>query len=170
MNESTFFTILSVIGIISTFSIYPPLSAIIFISLIALIVGFGEDFVSGRGHYTYKKVKPFKSNIPLYIIPFWIGIITLLNTGSALLVMEMGMDPSGGGVLWSAFFTGGACFLLDLILIEPIMCKRLEYWKWHEKKTILSKFNKKNGFTAPLGNYFTWFLFPFLASCIFFWI
>jgi hypothetical protein len=166
MKESVFFSILSAIGIAITFLLYPPIPSLFYICLITIIALLGENIVSGKGFYTYKRTKPSWRNIPIYIVPFWISIVTLMNAGSTILVSFIGLDYLKS-VFLTAFFTGGSCFLLDLLVIEPIMCRRMSYWQWHNKRTILSKINRKNGFTAPLGNYIIWFFFPFLTSAAF---
>ncbi len=167
MKELIIFSIFALIGIIGVFLFYDPLYSALFLIIITAVAFFGENIVSGMGYYTYRRVWPFYQNIPFFIVPFWIAFITLSNIGSAFVVMSLGLDPRTNGILTTAFLTGGACFILDLLFIEPYLCRKKGYWMWKMKKSILTKINHRNNLTAPIGNYIVWFLFPFLSSCIF---
>lgn len=129
--------------------------------LILLVAAIGENLVSSRGYYHYTKQDtngPFLRNMPVWIMFLWVFCVQ----ASLLIPLSLGL----GGM--SAIATSGfIASAIDFYFFEPYMSRRKELWLWTSVANgyfefIPSKFNR---FTAPPGNYFTWFVFPILANC-----
>jgi hypothetical protein len=54
----------------------------------------------------------------------------------------------------------------DLVIIEPIFSRMKGLWLWTPVQGGYFSFvpSQLNRFTAPVGNYLVWFVFPFLMS------
>ncbi len=130
------------------------------ILIVLTIVNIGENFVSSQGYYHYPKANyngPFIRNVPLWISFLWIFTIQ----GSFLFLISIGMS-----VIPSIIFSGWITSIVDFILFEPIMSNLLGLWQWTPVEKgyfgfIPSWFNR---FTAPIGNYVVWLLFPIAAN------
>lgn len=129
--------------------------------LILLVSVIGENFVSAQGYYHYTKQEQngiFVRNMPLWIMFLWLFCIQ----GSLLIPYILGFDPVST-ILASGFIAS----MVDIILFEPYMSRRRGLWLWTSVNNGYFEFipSKLNRFTAPPGNYITWFMFPILANC-----
>ena len=128
--------------------------------LILSVAAIGENLVSSQGYYHYTKQDtngPFLRNLPIWIIFLWVFCVQ----ASLLVPLSLGL----GG--FSAIFVSGIlAFAVDFLLFEPYMSRRKELWRWTSVENGYFEFisTKLNRFTAPPGNYITWFVFPLLAN------
>ena len=132
----------------------PHLLLIIFVAVI------GENLVSSQGYYHYTRQDtngPFVRNMPLWIVFLWIFCVQF----SLLLPLSFGLN-----LFFAIYASGWLALLGDLLLFEPYMSRRKELWLWKSVERGYFKFipSGLNRFTAPPGNYITWFLFPLLAN------
>ena len=72
----------------------------------------------------------------------------------------------GLGGFAAIYMSGCLALLGDFLFFEPYMSSRKELWLWKSVDNGYFEFipTKLNRFTAPPGNYITWFLFPLLAN------
>jgi len=131
------------------------------ILLIIIITFIGEHLVSSQGYYHYTKQDtngPFLRNVPVWILFLWVFSIQ----ASLLISLGLGMD-----IIHACIMSGWLASIFDFLLLEPFMSQMMELWRWTPVENgyfgfIPTRFNR---FTAPLGNYITWLLFPLLANC-----
>ena len=109
-------------------------------------------------HYTRQDTNgPFVRNMPLWIVFLWIFSVQ----ASLLLPLFLGLN-----LVIAIYASGWLALLGDFILFEPYMSRRKELWLWKAVERGYFKFipSGLNRFTAPPGNFITWFLFPLLAN------
>ncbi|MFW9788188.1 MAG: hypothetical protein ACFFE2_10830 [Candidatus Thorarchaeota archaeon] len=130
-------------------------------SLLILVVAcVGENLVSSQGYYHYSRQEingPFVRNMPIWIMFLWVFIAQ----SSLLLPLSLGLDG-----LSAVFVSGVLASLIDLLFFEPYMSRKKELWLWRSVDNGYFEFipSRLNRFTAPPGNYITWFLFPILSN------
>jgi len=120
----------------------------------------GENYVSVKGYYRYTELNCcFIGMVPLWIPFMWITVIQ----GS--LFLSSLVYPIG---LMTLLVTAVISTLLDLLIIEPYFCRRRRLWSWSPVEEGYFDFipEKFNQFTAPPGNYITWFIFPFVSNAL----
>jgi len=153
------FTILSSI----TFMVlYPYFGILLWVQylLIMLVTIVGEQIVSSWGYYHYTdKNRFFFSNIPASIPFFWVFFIQF-----SLIISRLFFTSD----LLIVFFSALLTLALDLVLIEPYLSRKKGFWTWIPKENGMFRFvpGRVNRFTAPFGNYFTWFVLPFLMNAL----
>lgn len=133
----------------------PHLLLILFVSVI------GENIVSSQGYYHYTRQESngvFVRNMPLWIMFLWVFCIQ----ASLLIPYSLGLDAVST-ILASGFIAS----MVDIILFEPYMSRKKGLWLWKSVENGYFEFipSRLNRFTAPPGNYITWFMFPILANC-----
>ncbi|MBD3406636.1 MAG: carotenoid biosynthesis protein [Candidatus Lokiarchaeota archaeon] len=128
--------------------------------LIFITALVGEHYVSGKGYYHYTEPNGlFIGRVPTWIPFMWTSVIQ----GGILLFLSFGLHPTfaviGSGVVNS---------LLDLLVIEPFFCKIRDLWRWTPVERGYFSFVPPdlNRFTAPIGNYVTWLLFPLITNSV----
>jgi hypothetical protein len=129
---------------------------------IVIVSVLGENYVSGLGYYRYSKANfGFINRVPIWIPFMWIAVIQ-----GSLLVTSVYQPFNWMGILTS----GIMCSMIDLSLIEPYFCRRKMLWAWNPVENGYFDFlpEELHRFTAPPGNYITWFLFPVLSNCLLF--
>jgi len=130
--------------------------------LIFTIASAGESFVSSQGYYHYTKQErngPFVKNVPIWIVFLWVFFIQ----SSFLFSLSLGFTG-----IQAATMSGMIACLIDFLLLEPLLSRNMELWRWTCVKKgyfafIPARFNR---FTAPPGNYIAWMLFPLIANSI----
>lgn len=128
--------------------------------LIFTLASAGESFVSSQGYYHYTKQErngPFVKNVPIWIVFLWIFFIQ----SSLLFSLSLGLTG-----IQAATMSGMIACLIDFLLLEPLLSRYMELWRWTSVKKgyfafIPARFNR---FTAPPGNYIAWMLFPVIAN------
>lgn len=131
----------------------------IFILLISVL---GENYISGRGYYRYSESNCyFVGRVPIWIPFMWISVIQ-----GSLLVVSLTYPFN----LMVIPFSGVMCSLIDLSIIEPYFCRRKMLWSWSPVENGYFDFIPENlhRFTAPPGNYITWFIFPVISNALLF--
>ena len=130
--------------------------------LIFAIASAGESFVSSQGYYHYTRQErngPFVKNVPIWIVFLWIFFIQ----SSLLFSLSLGFTG-----IQAATMSGMIACLIDFLLLEPLLSRNMELWRWTSVRRgyfafIPAKFNR---FTAPPGNYIAWMLFPVIANAL----
>ncbi len=130
--------------------------------LIFTIASAGESFVSSQGYYHYTKQErngPFVKNVPIWIVFLWIFFIQ----SSLLFSLSLGFTG-----IQAATMSGVIACLTDFLLLEPLLSRNMELWRWTSVRKGYFAFipAKYNRFTAPPGNYIAWMLFPLIANSI----
>ncbi|MBN2230104.1 MAG: hypothetical protein JW779_11000 [Candidatus Thorarchaeota archaeon] len=159
------FILLMIFGVLSTITLNVMWTTfghltIYHMMLIFIIASLGESIVSSQGYYHYTRQErngPFIRNVPIWIAFLW----TFSIQGSLLIALLAGATG-----IQAILASGLIACLADLILFEPFLCRNKQLWRWTPVtngyfRFIPSRFNR---FTAPLGNYITWFLFPIIAN------
>ncbi len=151
-----------VLSTLTTLVLYPFYGLLVIVqALLILIASFvGEHIVSSWGYYHYTdKNNFFIGNVPVSIPLFWVFFIQM-----SLIVSKFFLRSDSLIVFVSALIL----FLLDLLFLEPFLSKRKKYWVWTPKEKGMFHFipEEINNFTAPFGNYFTWFVFPVLMNTL----
>ncbi|MFW9963329.1 MAG: hypothetical protein ACFFCX_07190 [Candidatus Sifarchaeia archaeon] len=131
------------------------------IVMILIIAFIGEHLISSQGYYHYTRQErngPFLRNVPLWILFLWVFAIQ----SSLLVALGLGMNGLSAFLI-SGWFTS----LADFVLLEPLMSRMMELWRWTPVERgyfgfIPTRFNR---FTAPPGNYIAWLIFPIFANC-----
>jgi magnesium-transporting ATPase (P-type) len=128
--------------------------------LIFAIAAIGESFVSSQGYYHYTRQRrngPFVRNVPIWIVFLWIFFIQ----GSLLFSLALGLDG-----LTASSMSGMVACATDFFIIEPLLSKYMELWRWTPVKRGYFSFipTRLNRFTAPPGNYIAWLLFPMIVN------
>ncbi len=126
--------------------------------MVLLIAALGENHVSGKGYYSYTSVnRYFVGRVPLWIPFMWVFVVQ----GALLMCLLSGFT---GFV--AVYVSGIMCILGDFLFAEPYLCAQKKLWEWKPVEKGYFKFvpAKINRFTAPLGNYVVWFVFPFLLN------
>ena len=133
--------------------------AVIFQILVIFLIGaLGEHYVSGKGYYHYTEVNGTRiGNVPIWIPFMWVVVVQ----GSLVVALLLGF--TGISLFLS---TGIMAFLLDFLIIEPLLCDSMEFWLWTPVNGGYFSFlpPRFNQFTAPVGNYLVWFGFPCLIN------
>jgi hypothetical protein len=129
--------------------------------LILSVAAIGENLVSSQGYYHYTKQGtngPFVRNMPLWIIFLWVFCVQ----ASLLVPLLLGL-----GGFPAILASGILAFSVDFLFFEPYMSRRKELWRWTSVENGYFEFipSRLNRFTAPPGNYITWFVFPIVANC-----
>lgn len=120
----------------------------------------GEHYVSGQGYYQYTPTNGiFIGRVPVWIPFMWLVIIQ----SAYLIASSFGMSGMTGAL--SAGIIGMLC---DMIFIEPVLCRMGGLWEWKSVPNGYFSFVPAtlNRLIAPFGNYFVWFLFPFLMGSL----
>jgi hypothetical protein len=130
------------------------------IVLIFTIASLGESIISSQGYYHYTRHErngPFARNVPIWIVFLWIFVIQ----GSLLFSYAIGLTEVQAATASGLF----AC-IIDFLLLEPLLSRRFELWRWTPMRKGYFYFipTKLNRFTAPPGNYLTWLFFPMIAN------
>ncbi len=133
---------------------------IIQIQFVLVISTLGENIVSSQGYYTYTKKRmngPFARNVPLWIPMMWLTVVH----ASFLIPLVVGLDE-----LTAVMLSGIIASTFDWAIIEPLMSRELRLWEWRKVEKGYFHFvpEEINRFTAPFGNYLTWFLFVGMAN------
>jgi hypothetical protein len=128
--------------------------------LIISVAVVGENVISSQGYYYYTRQEtngPFVRNMPLWIMFLWIFSVQ----SSFLIPIYLGFNG-----LAAVYISGCLALLGDFILFEPYMSRKKELWRWTAVDRGYFEFipPKLNRFTAPPGNYITWFAFPLVAN------
>ena len=126
--------------------------------LIMIIATAGEHYVSGKGYYHYtEKNGLFFGRVPLWIPLMWVAVIQ----GSFSLLLILGFGSTEAIAL-----SGVICASLDFYLIEPLLSRKIGMWLWNSVERGYFGFvpSRVNRFTAPLGNYITWMIFPVILN------
>jgi hypothetical protein len=126
--------------------------------MILFIAALGEHYVSGKGYYSYTSTNGyFIGRVPLWIPFMWVFVLQ----GALLFTLIIGLAD-----FLAIYFSGIICLLFDFIIVEPYLCAQKKLWQWTPVEGGYFRFipNRLNRFTAPVGNYITWFLFPFLLN------
>jgi hypothetical protein len=128
--------------------------------LIFIIASLGESFVSSQGYYHYTRHErngPFVRNIPVWIVFLWIFFIQ----GGLLFSLFLGLTG-----FHAVMFSGIIACTVDFLVIEPILSRRFELWRWTPTRRGYFYFlpARLNRFTAPPGNYIAWLFFPMIAN------
>lgn len=131
------------------------------ILLVISVAVIGENLVSSQGYYHYTRQEtngPFVRSVPLWIMFLWVFCV---QTGF-LVSLNLGL----GGIS-ACLMSGILISIADLLLIEPFMSRTMELWRWTPVVNGYFRIvpSKVHRFTAPPGNYVTWFVFPILANC-----
>ena len=132
------------------------------ISIVMLVGISGEHYISGKGYYYYTNDKHngfFIGRVPLWIPFMWVFVVQ----GMFIIPLLMGLIP-----IVSVIVSGLLCFILDLVVIEPILSRKRALWAWTpvEKGYLGFLPSQLDRFTAPPGNYLVWFIFPVIANWI----
>lgn len=132
------------------------------LALIFAIVSIGESFVSSQGYYHYTRQDrngPFVRNVPVWILFLWIFSIQ----GSLLFALSLGLSG-----IHAASMSGMIACMVDFLLLEPLLSRNMELWKWTPVRKGYFAFipAKLNRFTAPPGNYIAWLIFPMIANSL----
>lgn len=153
------FFVLSAMTTVFLFKSYGLLVLIQYL-LILLVSLVGEQIISSWGYYHYtNKNHVFIGPVPASIPFFWVFFIQF-----SLIVARNFFSKDFGLIFFSSLIT----LLLDSVFIEPYLSKKKGYWVWTPRENGMFNFVPKqvNRFTAPFGNYFTWFMFPFLMNAL----
>lgn len=133
---------------------------IVQIQFVLLVSTLGENIVSSQGYYRYARKAvngPFARNVPMWIPLMWLTVVH----STFLLSLLIGVDE-----LTAAMLSGVIASSIDWAIIEPLMSRQLGLWKWKKVEKGYFHFIPKefNRFTAPFGNYLTWFIFVGVAN------
>ncbi|MCF2138219.1 MAG: carotenoid biosynthesis protein [Candidatus Thorarchaeota archaeon] len=123
-----------------------------------LIATLGEHLVSGQGYYYYTKHNGlFIGNVPLWIPFMWVFTVQV----SMISALTWGLPG-----LAAAVGSGLIASLVDFAFLEPYFSRQQGYWIWQSVERGYFRFVPKelHRFTAPPGNYITWFLFPTIMN------
>lgn len=126
--------------------------------IILVVATAGEHYVSGKGYYHYTpKNGLFIGRVPLWIPLMW--IFTIQCSYALFLVLGFGSTDA-------IALSGVICASVDFYLIEPLMSRRIGMWLWNSVERGYFRFvpPKINRFTAPVGNYVTWLIFPVILN------
>lgn len=132
------------------------------IAIIMIVAVAGEHYISGQGYYYYTKSKHnsfFIGRVPLWIPFMWVFVVQ----GAFIISLMLGISAA------VAVITSGLlCFLLDLIVIEPVLSRERSLWAWTpvDKGYLGFLPLQLDRFTAPPGNYLVWFIFPIITNWI----
>jgi hypothetical protein len=139
------------------FGIYGWIVSLQLVSILA-IGSFGEHIVSSQGYYHYTELNGlFIGKVASWIPFMWAFVIQ----GLFIVGLWFGLDGFSCSI-----FSGVSGSLIDFALIEPFCSKRKSLWVWKQVEKGYFSFvpERFNRFTAPTGNYATWFVFPVLMS------
>jgi uncharacterized membrane protein len=127
---------------------------------ILTISALGEHIVSGKGYYHYtERNGVFIGRVPIWIPFMWVSVVQSAAL-FALYLGAAGVDI----ILISGFLT----FIGDFVLLEPLFSKQLGFWNWTPVENGYFSWipDSLNKFTAPIGNYLVWIVFPLLTNAI----
>ena len=126
--------------------------------IILIIATIGEHYVSGKGYYHYTEINGFFiGRVPLWIPLMWIVAIQ----GSYMFLILLGFRTTEAIAL-----SGVICASADFYFIEPLLSRRAGMWLWNSVNRGYFGFvpSRMNRFTAPVGNYVTWMVFPVIIN------
>lgn len=150
----------AILSVITSDLLWHRFGNLVFIQLIAILViaAIGEHYVSGKGYYNYTEINGlFLGRVPLWIPLMW----TFAIQGSFVFLLILGFNSSEAVAL-----SGVICASLDFYFIEPMLSRRMGMWLWNSVENGYFRFvpPRINRFTAPVGNYFTWMIFPLILN------
>jgi hypothetical protein len=132
------------------------------VSIIMIVGAIGEHYISGQGYYYYTKSKHngfFVGRVPLWIPFMWVFVV------QGAFIIPLMLEIS---IIAAIITSGLLCFLLDLIVIEPVLSRERSLWAWTpvEKGYLGFLPSQLDRFTAPPGNYLVWFIFPVVTNTV----
>lgn len=151
------FVFLGVITITPLWNLF-GFHAIIQTVAILIVASVGEHYISGRGYYHYTNINGvFVGRVPVWIPLMWVVVI------QGALLFSFGIGLVG---IQAVLLSGVLLASLDVIAVEPLLSAKYGMWRWTSVKEGYFKFipSQVNRFTAPIGNYLTWLVFPILLN------
>lgn len=132
------------------------------VSIIMMVGAIGEHYISGQGYYYYTKSKHngfFVGRVPLWIPFMWVFVVQ----SAFIIPLLMGLSAAV-----SIISSGLLCFILDLVVVEPVLSRKRSLWAWTpvDKGYLGFLPSQLDRFTAPPGNYLVWFIFPVITNLI----
>ncbi len=127
--------------------------------LILITATIGENHVSSQGYYFYTKINGvFVRRVPLWIPFMWVAACQT----PFVLALLLGLRD-----LPALLFASTFSMTMDLVFIEPIFSRAKGLWLWTPVEKGYFSFvpPSLNRFTAPVGNYLVWFVYPLLTNC-----
>ncbi len=155
-------TALASLGAVTSYFLWLAYGASVGVQVLVtlLIASVGEHYVSGKGYYHYTSENGvFIGRVPLWIPFMWVFAVQI----TYLIPLSLGV--SGHGLCVVAGLLG---LVLDMVMVEPILCRMRQLWNWTPVPGGFFSFvpAQLNRLIAPFGNYFVWFLFPFLMALL----
>jgi uncharacterized membrane protein len=149
-------------GICTSYLLWQVFAYRVIFQIIAIlgISALGEHIVSGKGYYHYtERNGVFIGRVPVWIPFMWLSVVQ----SSALLALYFGAD--GVHII---LVSGLLTFIGDFILLEPLFSRQLGFWHWTPVENGYFSWipTSVNRFTAPIGNYLVWIVFPLLTNAI----
>lgn len=153
---------MTLLGAVTSYSLWLAYGGSVGVQVLVtlLIASVGEHYVSGKGYYHYTpKNGVFIGRVPLWIPFMWVFVVQL----TYLIPLSLGVSVHGLCVV-----AGLLGLVLDMVMVEPILCRMRQLWSWTPVPGGYFSFvpAQLNRFIAPFGNYFVWFLFPFLMALV----
>lgn len=154
----------AILTTLTTYLLWPMggWGVIVQVSIIMIVGIAGEHYISGKGYYYYTDVKHngfFIGRVPSWIPFMWVFVVQ----GMLIIPIMLGFS-----MVWSIINSGLLCFILDLVVIEPILSRKRSLWAWTpvEKGYLGFLPSQIDRFTAPPGNYIVWFVFPVITNAL----
>ncbi len=149
-------------GIVTSYYLWTTYGTIVAYQVLATLViaAVGEHMVSNQGYYYYSE----RNGVFIGNVPLWIPFMWVFEVQFSLICAMMG----GLSGLAAAVGSGVVASLIDFTFLEPVMARMQRYWVWQSVKDGYFSFLPRDlhRFTAPPGNYITWFLFPVMMNML----
>ena len=135
---------------------------IVQVAIIMAVGSIGEHYISGKGYYYYTDAKHngfFIGRVPSWIPFMWVFVVQ----GAFIIPLFMGLSMP-----IAIIASGVLCFILDLVIVEPVLSRKRALWAWTPVENGYLGFlpSQIDRFTAPPGNYIVWFIFPVITNSL----